>query len=142
MKILLILIFTLFTTPLYACKPLNLNKVLNFSNYSDIFIGEVTGVHLNEYEKIILEDVKAGRYGPLPIKGSKDHTLHIVVTKTFTGNFNGKLVLKTGGCNIMLPTLKERGIFLIDKKTSKVLPIYESRKGGLYIEVVDKLQNR
>lgn len=113
----------------------------NFNKYLQIFIGEITGVHLVDYEKKRLEDLSRDGNQKFIADSTQSHDLTLVVTKIFIGKPDRLLNLRVEGCGIVTPNPKMFGVFFIDKERNLVIPIYETQ-GEIYNDILIKLRKK
>ena len=110
----------------------------NFNKYSQIFIGEVTGIHLIDYEKKRLENLSKGGNQRWFSDITQPHDLTLVVTKNFIGKPDKLFKLRVDGCGVVIPNPRMLGIFFVDKEHDLVIPIYEN-EGEIYYNILLKL---
>ena len=112
--------------------------VSDLDKYDQIFIAEVTGVHLVEYEKDRLKSLSQGKNQRWFTDLTQEQHLTILVTKIFSGEPARKLEVKVGGCGVVTPSPLMYGIFFVDKQKNQIIPIYEN-EGEIYYELLIKL---
>lgn len=110
----------------------------NWEKYSEIFIGEVSGVHLIGYEKDRLKSLSRGDNQRWFTDVTQTQNLNLLVTKVFVGKPKPLLDVKVGGCGVVTPRPMMFGIFFVSKETGAIIPIYET-EGELYYELLVKL---
>ncbi len=109
----------------------------DFDNYETIFVGQVTGVHLFEYQSMMIEGY---RKDP-DFSVWTDTTLQLKVTILPKIIRKGKAkeleILNISGCGVLEPDVKQLGIFFI-RQDGKVDVVYNS-ESYLYEEYLLKL---
>lgn len=110
----------------------------NLEKYSQIYIGEVTGVVLSEYESNRIKSIEKGENRKWFSDITLPHTVSAVVTKAFRGSPDIKVSYEIVGCGVVIPSPGKYGIFFVEAKSGKVIPIYEN-EGELYYEALVEL---
>ncbi len=98
-----------------ACRPV-LPQADQLERYTSVFVGHVTGLHLEGYENKLLgtPDLLDAELGPLVItNGASPVSVNLAVTKAIRGPASGALALRLAGCTLDLPHLKDRGVFFV-----------------------------
>jgi hypothetical protein len=98
-----------------ACRRMQPNAG-SLEQYSSVFVGQVTGLHLEGYENRLLgkPDLVDPELGPLTItNGASPVSVSAAVTRAIQGPASGAVELHLAGCTFDLPQLKERGVFFV-----------------------------
>ena len=134
----LILILLLFTPiQVFSCIAKTLPNLKNIDSYTAIFTGEVTGIHVTEYEKYRIEALNEGkRFDNWFSDTTLEHELTIIVNKVITGKAPQLIKIKAKGC-VHLPQMKMQDVFFI-KPNGYAIPIY-AVEGQHYSEALLKL---
>ena len=104
----------LLSVPAFACR--NVEPTAALDQYSSVFVGRVTGLHLEGYENHLLgvPDVVDPKLGDIRISnGASPVRLRVAVLQRISGPADGAVDLRLAGCTFDLPDLKDRGVFFI-----------------------------
>ncbi len=97
----------------FACLP-DTKPSLNFEEYESIFIGQVVGIHLNEYQDKTISALREGKdYASFPGGSTPEYTVTVIPHRLFKGNAFEVETMKISGCAVTVPTTLQRGIFFI-----------------------------
>jgi len=97
----------------YACLP-DTKPSLNFEEYESIFIGQVVGVHLNEYQDKTIIALREGKdYASFAGASTPEYTVTVIPYRLYKGHASEVETLKISGCDVSVPTTLQRGIFFI-----------------------------
>ena len=110
----------------------------DFGKYSQIFIGEVSGIHLVGYEKDRLKSLSRGNDRRWFTDITQTQNLTLIVTKVLVGKPDALMKVEVGGCGVVTPNPAMLGIFFVSKEDGHVIPIYET-EGKHYYELLLKL---
>ena len=96
--------------------------------YSAVFLGVVTGIHLEGYENRLLgkPDVSFGDQNITLIDGSSPVSVTTVSTQSIRGAPNTALTLRLVGCTTSLPALRERGLFFVNSDGTSAVTVWQS----------------
>ena len=95
--------------------------------YSAIFVGRVTGLHLVGYENGLIgnPDLLDPTLGAITItNGANPVALRVAVTQPIR-SASGALELGLAGCTFDVPDLKDRGIFFVQPDGESALVVWE-----------------
>ena len=113
------------------------NRVLphaeQLDQYSSVFVGHVTGLHLEGYENELLgkPDVVDPELGPLVItNGAMPVSVNVAVTRAISGSASGGVKLRLAGCTFDLPELKQRGVFFVLPNGEFTAVVWERDSSG------------
>lgn len=97
----------------FACTP-NTKPSLNFEEYESIFIGQVVGIHLHEYQDKTVSALREGKdHASFPGGSTPEYTVTIIPHRLFKGQVFEVETLKISGCDVTIPAALQRGIFFI-----------------------------
>jgi len=86
---------------------------LNFEAYESIYLGQVVGVHLNEYQEQTLIALREGKeYASFPTT-TPEYTVTVIPHRLYKGQAYEVETLKIFGCDVSVPETLQRGIFFI-----------------------------
>jgi hypothetical protein len=95
-------------------------ETIEADTYSAIFIGEVTGIHLRDYETHLL-----GKDERILMDGIGNVLISVVVERLLDGKTNQAIEVNVG-TKSRVPELKEKGLFLLPKGSKFALVIWSS----------------
>jgi hypothetical protein len=127
LRIFLLVLGALASFSAAACHRVSPNpKALD--GYSVIFLGTITGIHLDGYEaKLLGKPDKSFAGQTLTItNGSSPVSVTAVPTELFRRTAKAPAVLQLVGCTIALPALKERGLFFVKSDGVSAITVWES----------------
>ena len=84
--------------------------------YESVFVGRVTGLHLEGYENRLLSkpDLVDPELGALTItNGASLVSVRVAVSRSIRGPSSGAVELRLAGCTFDLPQLRDSGIFFV-----------------------------
>ena len=102
--------------------------------YSAIFVGTVTGIHLASYEKHLLgqQDFVDPHLGGVTIvDGSGQVVVDAVVLNTIRGAPPRSLSVSLVGCTAPLPELKQSGLFFLSLDGTSAVTVWDSEESFL-----------
>ncbi len=119
----LFLFLAVIAFPASACKKAFVPNEKSLSSYSSIFIGEVTGIHLVDYEAYLLK-----RPGSLYVTSSTPgFETDLVIAEVLRGEVKSSSAkLTMGGCLVQVPALKQKGIFFVPKGSKTSVAILDN----------------
>lgn len=125
--ILLLLVGSLFSFRVSACHRISPDRD-SLGQYSAVFLGRVTGIHLDGYENHLLGKGDANLGGQLLTitDGSTPVSVTTVVSRAIRGAPTSPLRLQLVGCTKPLPVLKQRGLFFVARDGQSAVTIWES----------------
>ena len=88
----------------------------SLDQYESVFVGRVTGLHLEGYENRLLgkADLVDPELGALNItNGASPVSVRVAVSRSIRGSSFGAVELRLAGCTFDLPQLREGGIFFV-----------------------------
>lgn len=86
---------------------------LDFDQYESIYIGQVVGIHLNEYQDKTIRALREGKsFASFP-DSTPEYTVTVIPHRLFKGRAFEVEELKLFGCDVAVPNILERGIFFI-----------------------------
>lgn len=96
--------------------------------YSSVFLGTVTGIHLDGFEQRLLTEHHGRIYDQFFsfLDGSSPVSVDVVSTNVVSGKATSKMTLRLVGCTTSLPSLKERGIFFVREAGQSAVTVWES----------------
>ena len=97
-------------------------------DYAAIFIGHITGIHLEGYENRLLgkPDLADPELGALTItNGASPVGIRTVVSHEIRGPASGAIELQLAGCTFDVPRLRERGIFFVLPGGKSVVAVWK-----------------
>jgi hypothetical protein len=100
----------------------------SLDQYSAVFLGAVTGIHLDGYESRLLgkpDSVTDGQAITLT-DGSSPVSVTTVATQFVRGAPKAALTLRLVGCTNFLPALRERGLFFVNPDGTSAVTVWES----------------
>ena len=124
---LLILIGLLASFDAAACHRISPDaKALN--SYSAIFLGVVTGIHLDGYENRLLgkPDGFIDGEGITITDGSSPVSVTAVSINSVRGSSNNVVTLRLVGCTTALPALREQGLFFVNSDGKSAVTVWQS----------------
>lgn len=96
-----------------ACLP-DTKPSLNFEKYESIFIGQVVGIHLNEYQDKTVSALREGKkHASFPGGTTPEYTVTVIPHRLYKGDASEVETMKISGCDVTIPTTLQRGIFFI-----------------------------
>jgi hypothetical protein len=103
----------------------------DLSEYSAVFLGEVTGIHLTDYEAFRARKHPDGKLNDEEIMdhvlvNNLDFEIRVLVDREFIGLSKGVEVVLLGGCSVEQPKLKERGVFFVRPRPNNSIAVLES----------------
>ena len=137
MKKLIAIILLVIATPSYACIAKTLPNLNKPDQYTQIFIGQVTGVVLTEYEKLRKESIENGSDKKWFSDLTLNHQVNTILSKSLKGKTEILTTHNITGCAVVVPSPGMYGLFFIDK-SGRVISIYEN-EGELYYEHLIKV---
>jgi hypothetical protein len=110
-----------------ACHRISPNSDA-LDGYSVIFLGTITGIHLDGYEAQLLGKVGKSVVGQTLTltDGSSPVSVTAVPTESVRGIAKAPAVLRLVGCTTALPALKERGLFFVNSGGESAITVWES----------------
>ena len=117
----------LLSMPALACRNIEPSATV-LDEYSSVFVGRVTGLHLKGYENQLLgvADVVGSDLGIIRItNGASPVRLRVAVLQRISGPADGAIDLGLTGCTFDVPDLKDRGIFFVRPGGSTTLVVWE-----------------
>jgi len=116
------------------------------SQYSEIRLVQVTGVHLTAFESYELMRRGAEPWpepiGELeyiyPISSTPSFKVHALVDRTIKGSEASTVRFSLGGCGVTPPHLKERGIVFVQAGSGSAIAVWESL-GDRFVEIEESL---
>ncbi len=109
----------------FACLP-DTKPSLNFEEYESIFIGQVVGIHLNEYQDKTISALREGKdHASFPGGSTPEYTVTVIPHRLFKGQAFEVETLKISGCDVTVPTTLQRGVFFI-QPDKEVFVLYSS----------------
>ena len=102
----------------------------SLKGYSAFFLGTVTGIHLEGYERRLLgkSDGSIGDQTFTLTDGSSPVSVTAVATKAVRGTPKLPIVVQLVGCTTSLPALKERGVFFVHSDGTSAITVWESSR--------------
>ena len=100
----------------------------SLDQYSAVFLGAVTGIHLVDYESRLIgkpDGVIDGQAITLT-DGSSPVSVTTVATQSVRGASKAVLTLRLVGCTNSLPALRERGLFFVNPDGTSAVTVWES----------------
>jgi len=111
-KLILMIIVLLTSEFSLGCLP-DKKPSLNFEEYESIYLGQVVGVHLNEYQEQTLIALRKGKkYASFP-STTPEYTVTVIPHRLYKGQAYEVETLKIFGCDVSVPETLQRGIFFI-----------------------------
>ena len=108
----LFLFLALIAFPASACRKAFEPNENSLSSYSSIFIGEVTGIHLEDYEAYLLKKPNF----VYVTSSTPGFQADLVISEVLRGEDKSSTAkLRMGGCMVRVPELKQKGIFFVLK---------------------------
>ena len=110
-----------------ACRRMTPNTEA-LEQYTSVFVGRVTGLHLKGYENRLLgkPDLIDPELGPVTItNGASPVSVNVAVTQLVRGPASGAVELSLAGCTFELPQLRDRGIFFVQPDGAFAVVIWE-----------------
>lgn len=123
----LLIATALLSMPAFACRTIE-PSATTLDQYSSVFVGRVTGLHLEGYENRLLglPDAVDSELGQISItNGAAPVSLRVAVLQTIRGPANGAVELRLAGCTFDLPQPKDRGIFFVLPGGSATVVVWE-----------------
>jgi hypothetical protein len=103
-------------------------SIEKLSQYSAVFVGRVTGIHLKGYENGLLSrpdgvDPEIGAFSIT--NGASPVTVYAAVTQNIRGALSGSVELRLAGCTFDPPQLRERAVFFVQPEGTIALVVKE-----------------
>jgi hypothetical protein len=100
----------------------------SLDQYSAVFLGAVTGIHLDGYESRLLgkPDGVIDAQAIILTDGSSPMSVTTVATQSVRGASKTALTLRLVGCTNSLPALRERGLFFVNPDGVSAVTAWES----------------
>ena len=117
----------LFPTAASACQRMVPDPVA-LDGFAAIFIGHITGIHLEGYENRLLgkPDLVDPELGALTItNGASPVGIRVVVSREIRGAASNPMEFHLAGCTFDLPQLQARGIFFVLPGGTSVVVAWE-----------------
>jgi len=102
-------------------------------DYVSIFIGHITGIHLEGYENRLLgkHDLVDPELGALAItSGASPVGIRAAVSREMRGTASGAVEFHLAGCTYDAPQLRERGIFFVLPGGTSVVVVWEEEQAA------------
>ena len=96
----------------YAC-PAKLRPSLDFDQYQNIYLAEVVGVHLHEYQEEMITGLKQDNDFYFWSDTTLEYTVTLLPQRLKKGNASEIEKLKISGCGVPIPRLKMKGLFFV-----------------------------
>src|SRR5688572_14820997 len=110
------------------------------SQYEIIVLGEVVGVHLTDYAKARLEQIKEGRPYAWQSDASPGYQVEIIPFETYKGATELTMSIRVAaGCAVPTPELNQFAIFYVDEDGNAQV-VYQNHSG--YHARLEKLGSR
>lgn len=112
--------------------------------YEAVFVGRVTGIHLEGYENGLLAkpDLVDPELGAITVtNGASPVNVRVAVTEPIRGTAAAAMDLDLAGCTFDLPELRERGIFFVLADKISTVVVWERDKPE-YVEWLRRLGAR
>ena len=100
----------------------------SLEKYSAIFLGNVTGIHLDDYENRLLgqpDGLVAGTEFTI-VDGSGAVTVDVVILSSFRGKPPHSIAVRLVGCTAPLPQLKQSAVFFLLPDGTSAVTIWDS----------------
>jgi len=137
MKTWIIFVLLVVATPLQACIAKTLPDLNKLEQYTQIYIAQVTGVVLTDYQKLRKESIENGKDQYWFSDITLNHQVNAILSKSIKGKTEILTVHNITGCAIGIPSTGMYGLFFVNK-FGKVIPIYEN-EGKLYYDYLIKV---
>lgn len=109
----------------FACSA-DKKPSMDFDEYESIFIGQVVGVHLNEFQDKTISALREGKDHASFAGGSTpEYTVTVIPHRLYKGNAFEVETMKVSGCAVTIPTTLQRGLFFI-QPDKEVFALYSS----------------
>ena len=106
------IIFYIVSVPLFACTA-RLLPSKDFGKYESIYIAEVTGIRLTEYQKSRVEELRKKSDRSYYIGVTPEYELTVLPQKLRKGKASEIEVVHVSGCGIREPKVREVAIFFV-----------------------------
>ena len=125
LKLIVMFMLLQFSQFSFACLP-DKKPTLNFEEYESIFIGQVVGIHLNEYQDKTISALREGKdHASFPAGSTPEYTVTVIPHRLFKGHASEVEILKIYGCDVSVPSTLQRGVFFI-QPDEEVFVLYSS----------------
>lgn len=147
----LLLAALLMTQPVGACGQRTL-PTDDFSQYATIFEGEVTGIHLTEYEQFKLREKSAVARDlsddeelskPMLVTSSTgEYAVFVAVERVISGSPAQVMRLQISGCMVGVPSLKDKGLFFVLPNERVAVAIYDDGRQDVMGDVFSQWKSK
>ena len=120
-----------------ACASRSLPDPKNLSNYKAVFTGQITGIHLRDYQKDIV-GYKTDRNWVSAYDYTLPYTLTVVREHQVHGSTPLVEELVVTGCQVPEPKVRQFGLFFVSADGSDVIAIYDDER-ALYAKLITEL---
>ena len=111
-----ILIFFIFSLSVSFSVSACIARILpdkDFDKYQTIFIGEVTGVHLQEYQDMMVKGLREKNGYSVFTDTTLEYEVTVLPQRLKKGSVTETLKLKISGCGMLEPRVRQIGLFFI-----------------------------
>jgi len=125
MKIWIIFVMLLVAPPLQACIAKTLPNLNKLEQYTQIYIAQISGVVLTDYQKLRKESIENGKDQYWFSDITLNHQVNAILSKSFKGKTEILTIHNITGCAIGIPSPGMYGLFFVNK-SGRTIPIYEN----------------
>ena len=97
-----------------ACPALT-RPFQDLDKYENIFIGEVVGVHLTEYQHEMIKGLREDENYRFWSDSTLEHTVTVLPQRLKKGRASEVETLTISGCGVPIPSLRMKGLFFVQK---------------------------
>lgn len=109
----------------------------NFDVYETIFIGEVTGVHLTQYQERMVKGLKSDEGFTVWTDTTPEYEVTVLPQRLKKGSASEVETLKISGCGLPEPRVRQTGLFFV-KPNGHVNVIYNGESYN-YEDYIDEV---